>query len=596
LRADDEWIYIVDNKFAKGFFEKCGTMNLPGYSYNVDLCNRCSNVKLSDDFSKSELRQKIRPCIICRMQSRRSQDVNERTQILNSQSKLRICAAPKTKGGHRDIQIGFPKLPEAESSIRFELFREWLRVCDENHHECDLKHVTELPTRVVDVGRLDNSKLHLHVFKPDDRGDYIALSHCWGILPEEQRRMYCTGKNNIEERVAQGFDVGILPQTFQDAVTVTRKLGKQYLWIDSLCIIQYDDDYEDWKKECKKMESVFRNAYCTIAATSAEDSTKGFLKRRIVDHPEAPYIKVPTSSHGSLYVSALADDFQQDVENGVLNQRAWVLQERALSRRTIHFTSNQTYWECGEGVRCETLTYMRNSKSLFLGDAKFPLSLNMRAAQDRIRLFQFLFTRYSHLGLTESKDRPVAISGLEQRLADTFKTTCRYGVFEKYLHRSLLWMRPGSKRRDRVEYQEDKKVPSWSWMAVDGVIEYMDVESEGVEWSEGVRMEKKMLKAQVRYFKNCRVERGDDGVVLLVGKEGGTEGWVKYDGRRRSSLRTVGCVVVGREKRWSDGLHFVLVVARKDKDGGKEFRRVGVGSVPKSFIDFGGGKVEECIV
>jgi hypothetical protein len=53
------------------------------------------------------------------------------------------------------------------------------------------------------------------------------------------------------------------------------------------------------------------------------------------------------------------DKFQVDVLGGTLNTRAWVLQERALSRRTLHFTDRQTYWECGGGVRCETLTYMR---------------------------------------------------------------------------------------------------------------------------------------------------------------------------------------------------------------------------------------------
>jgi hypothetical protein len=35
------------------------------------------------------------------------------------------------------------------------------------------------------------------------------------------------------------------------------------------------------------------------------------------------------------------------------------LQERALSRRTIHFAEGQLYWECGQGVHCETLARMR---------------------------------------------------------------------------------------------------------------------------------------------------------------------------------------------------------------------------------------------
>ena len=64
------------------------------------------------------------------------------------------------------------------------------------------------------------------------------------------------------------------------------------------------------------------------------------------------------------------DDFYRDVDQGELNQRGWVLQERALSRRTIYFTETQSYWECGGGVRCETMTKMKKyviTFSLLLG-------------------------------------------------------------------------------------------------------------------------------------------------------------------------------------------------------------------------------------
>ena len=50
-------------------------------------------------------------------------------------------------------------------------------------------------------------------------------------------------------------------------ITITRKLGFDYLWIDSLCIVQ--DDIEDWKHESASMEGVYTSAYCTVAATSA---------------------------------------------------------------------------------------------------------------------------------------------------------------------------------------------------------------------------------------------------------------------------------------------------------------------------------------
>ncbi len=64
-------------------------------------------------------------------------------------------------------------------------------------------------------------------------------------------------------------------------------------------------------------------------------------------------------SDAAYFVCETIDDFFRDVEQSELNQRGWVLQERALSRRTIYFTERQSYWECGGGVRCETMTRMK---------------------------------------------------------------------------------------------------------------------------------------------------------------------------------------------------------------------------------------------
>jgi hypothetical protein len=50
-----------------------------------------------------------------------------------------------------------------------------------------------------------------------------------------------------------------LSKTFRDAILVTRELGLQYLWIDSLCIIQ--DDANDWAIESAKMANVYGDAH-----------------------------------------------------------------------------------------------------------------------------------------------------------------------------------------------------------------------------------------------------------------------------------------------------------------------------------------------
>jgi hypothetical protein len=108
------------------------------------------------------------------------------------------------------------------------------------------------------------------------------------------------------------------------------------------------------------METVFGSAYCTIAASSAKDATEGFLR------PRSPTqcVKVPNASDTPLYISENIDNFHRDVEEGELSKRGWVLEERALSCRTIHFTTAQTYWECDEGVHCESLIKMRKSTKL----------------------------------------------------------------------------------------------------------------------------------------------------------------------------------------------------------------------------------------
>lgn len=102
------------------------------------------------------------------------------------------------------------------------------------------------------------------------------------------------------------------------------------------------------------MEDVFSSAYCVLAASRATGQHDGFLKPRI---PRS-FVTFKRGSEMPFYVCDAIDDFDQDVLQGSLNRRGWVLQERALATRTVFFTETQTYFECGEGIRCETLTKM----------------------------------------------------------------------------------------------------------------------------------------------------------------------------------------------------------------------------------------------
>jgi heterokaryon incompatibility protein (HET) len=224
-----------------------------------------------------------------------------------------------------------------------------------NHEEVtgqsmgESREETELPTRVLAVGSLKD--LRLHCSKKDEKGKYIALSHCWGT--DQGQLPLRTTKDKFKD-YKKHIEFSELPQTFQDAVTVAREIDVEYLWIDSLCIIQ--DDSGDWEKESQKMEQVFSSAYCTISATSAKNSHEGFLTFPV---KEAVRIPDEENSQFAVYACIASKSFKQAVdEDGLLNTRGWVLQERALSRRTIHFTGSQIFWECGSVIRYDNLSQL----------------------------------------------------------------------------------------------------------------------------------------------------------------------------------------------------------------------------------------------
>ena len=243
------------------------------------------------------------------------------------------------------------------------LLRQWIGDCNQNHN-CGPQGNIMLPTRLIDVG--DSNRpicLKLDCNAQRRSSNYVALSHRWG--DENLHRRFCTYRDNVDQ-FQRFIDYEKLPKTFQDAVTVTRSLDIKYLWIDSLCIIQ--EDKEDWEAECLRMEDVFSSAYCTITASCASGTTDGFLRplsggrsrgrRCYALNGKVESADKKSTEKSVFYICDAIDDFARDVEKGQLSKRGRVFQERALSRRTIHFTETQVYWECGKGVRCETLTKM----------------------------------------------------------------------------------------------------------------------------------------------------------------------------------------------------------------------------------------------
>jgi hypothetical protein len=236
--------------------------------------------------------------------------------------------------------------------MHLHIIKQWLTDCDTEHQKCTPeRHGSTdrpLPTRLIDVGRTGDPTVRLLETRPEDAGEWIALSHQWGTA-----KHFSTNVGNLAEH-KRGLDYKDLPGTFKDAVTVTRALGQPYLWIDSICIVQGEGG--DWQEESKRMEDVYNGAYCVIAASCADGHYDGFLHER----QKRDYVATqPVGCNTQVYICEPIDNFKEHVLDGALNSRGWVLQEHALARRTVFFTEKQTYFECGEGVRCESMFKMK---------------------------------------------------------------------------------------------------------------------------------------------------------------------------------------------------------------------------------------------
>lgn len=264
----------------------------------------------------------------------------------------------------------------------FDVVRNWLNECEQSEKHLAARCTTQfgngqdppLPTRIIDVGE-EGVNPRLIASASNQRGRYVALSHCWGGIQLIQTKR---GDGSLVQYSGEGIPMSELPKTFHDAVIITRKLGMRYLWIDSLCIIQ--DDEQDWQRESGRMSTLYWNSTLTISATGAANSTRGcFL-------PEAPGDAValpPTFSErgGQAYAmrhqynSKAKSHWYHKVTNGVVMSRAWTLQERWLSGRILHCCVGQWFWEC-----CES----KHGQGGFQEDSHASLTGHVRSARESL--------------------------------------------------------------------------------------------------------------------------------------------------------------------------------------------------------------------
>lgn len=298
-----------------------------------------------------------------------------------------------------------------------------LEKCRNNDMECRRLPASSirLPTRLV---RIQENTARLSDEDDRPKRPYCTLSHCWGTRP-----MFKLLTTNIDE-LRKSIPVSKLPKTFQDAIIVTEALGFDYLWIDSLCIIQDSDS--DWQKEAVLMSTVYGDAVVNIAASSAVDGSVGLFFNRDPIRESKFLVRTNTNDFYEL-LDKSRDVYNISLSESVLSSRGWCFQERFLAKGTLQFTKNQIFYECRRNTCCESMMEGIYDDWFLSSERKFPEDREMKPAWFKA------VNLYSGTKLTYAADRLIAISGVAKSIKTKAEDSYIAGLWREELELQLCW-------------------------------------------------------------------------------------------------------------------------------------------------------------
>jgi hypothetical protein len=343
--------------------------------------------------------------------------------------------------------------------------------------------------------------------------EYVTLSHCWGDSVSVNHRLSSTNYDAFRK----GILIGGMPKTFRDAIYFAAKLKNVgYIWIDSLCIMQGGDG-EDWLVQSADMDRVYSETYLNLSATASPNSGGGLFKshspgtlsreqitlnirglpgayvgktptrvssgtidltHELPNEEDRPYLRPCTIHH--------AFSWDDSVDKAPVNTRAWVLQERLMSPRVLHFCRDQIAWECLNSEKCDRLVADDGQPHGLLNfqitrrdtDERMRLSsshIDGMEEQDALLHWAQIVEAYSKTNLTQPKDKLIALSGMAKTMSKKINRQYVAGLWNVHLASQLLWrVEPLFDRSDRTfshpaTAPKDYRAPSFSWAALDAI-------------------------------------------------------------------------------------------------------------------------------
>ena len=355
----------------------------------------------------------------------------------------------------------------------------WLSECESRHPRICQPTWNEklMQTFLVDV------KARRIVGYPSAKCDYIALSYVWGGVDQS---IPVAGK-------AGGSLSMPLPATIEDAMSLVNALGKQYLWVDSICINQMDQ--AEKPEQIGLMSDIYQGAYMTIIAMSGTSANAGLA--RVGHTPIIQHQAQFSTKRGT--VLGIGPTLGYLISQMPWAKRAWTLQEAILSQRCLYLTQFQAYFECNAMQCCESLDIsqccesFQNPRLSVSHDPQDHTDWNTYhvikpAGQGELRnsfvpglitgdiaslgRYGKLLEQYRSRTLTYESDAMNAFAGILQAMERSiFTSGFVLGLPVSALHCALLW-----EKVDADIGKQNREFPSWTWASWSGAVRMAHVD------------------------------------------------------------------------------------------------------------------------
>lgn len=349
---------------------------------------------------------------------------------------------------------------------------QWYKDCTEAHGDqcCNPPYLKYLPlpnpTYLIDTIRDCLCPAPVNA-------SYVALSYVWGRAGAVK-----AFQSNLDQLQIPGVFRGspnnnlvTLPKTICHAVHLTRLLGVRYLWVDSLCILQ--DDEESQNDHLNRMASIYAHADVVIVSIDGEDSDHGLHGLENAPSAEPRHLEQKVIPLGTMEIIERTEFSNESPRSSTKKDyfgRGWTFQEFLFARKRLCFEADSVWFQCCDSTRFED--------HALPGRALNERDFILRVDYPSLTVYSRLVEDFNQRHLTYPQDCLSAISGVLPCYTKAFDGGFLCGLPEMFFDAALLWQ-PGGDLARREPVCADKRysfanedLPSWSWIGWQGKLHF----------------------------------------------------------------------------------------------------------------------------